>query len=136
MDENIEVEGANKRFYTAFESLSLEEMDKVWNHDENTICIHPGWDLVTGWLAIRESWERIFANTKSMKFIITNSKISINGDIAIVVCVENIESTLNEQSVKFGVLATNIFKHCKGKWLLVHHHGSTILNYMPPNICS
>jgi hypothetical protein len=65
-----DVNQANIRFYRAFENLSIESMDKIWKHGENVVCIHPGWDLFTGWLAIRESWTTIFSNAE-MGLIIT-----------------------------------------------------------------
>jgi len=34
----------------------LRVMEGLWKHEDNIVCIHPGWDLFTGWLAIRESW--------------------------------------------------------------------------------
>jgi hypothetical protein len=73
-DENLEeVTKVNAEFYHAFESLSIEIMDKLWMHDENVVCIHPGWDLFTGWLAARESWITIFSNTEVIRFVITNT---------------------------------------------------------------
>ncbi len=134
VNDSIEVEKINGKFYEAFESLSIEKMEEVWSHSDNTICVHPGWDLFTGWLAIRESWVRIFENTESMKFVITNTKIRIINDIAMVVCLENIESVIDGENIKFGVLATNIFERKNGKWFMIHHHGSMISNYLPPNI--
>jgi len=80
MDEEIGIEQAiensNTRFYKAFESLSIEKMEEVWKHSDNAICIHPGWEMFTGWTAIRESWTRIFENTRMIKFFITNTKVS------------------------------------------------------------
>src|SRR5947208_13861834 len=102
-----EVNEVNTQFYHAFESLSIEIMDKLWKHDENVVCIHPGWDLFTGWLAIRESWITIFSNTEMIRFTITNTKVRIFGNnIAVVVCLENIETTsTNGQLIKIGVIA-------------------------------
>jgi ketosteroid isomerase-like protein len=131
------VRKANIEFYHAFESLSIEMMDSLWKHDDDVICIHPGWDLFTGWLAIRESWTVIFRNTEMIRFIITNMKIRTldnKSRMAIVVCQENIESSINGQLVRIGVIATNIFERNDNQWLLVHHHGSSISNYLPPNI--
>src|SRR5215212_8976489 len=116
MQEDDEIAGevskANAQFYHAFESLSIEMMEKLWKQDENVICIHPGWDLFTGWLAIRESWITIFSNTDMIKFTITNTKIrTFDNKIAVVVCVENIETTLADgRAIKIGVIATNIFE--------------------------
>jgi hypothetical protein len=86
-DENVgKVNKANAEFYNAFENLSIEIMDKMWKHDENIVCIHPGWDLFTGWLAIRESWITIFSNTEMIRFSITNTKVRIfDNKIAVVV---------------------------------------------------
>ena len=79
---------------------------------KNIICIHPGWDLFTGWLAIRESWITIFENTEIIKFTITNTKIRIfDNEMAVVVCEENIETTAGDgRIIRIGVIATNIFE--------------------------
>ena len=136
----VEVQRINSDFYNAFESLSIENMDRLWKHeDDNAVCIHPGWDLFTGWLAIRESWITIFRNTEMIKFIITNTKIRIFNKVAVVVCLENIETTSSDgRVIKIGVIATNIFEQSEqpNQWLLIHHHGSPITNYIPPNISS
>ena len=75
-DEVInEINKINIEFYDAFENLSIETMDKLWKHDADVVCIHPGWDLFRGWLAIKESWITIFSNTEMIKFVITNTKV-------------------------------------------------------------
>ena len=140
-DEIVQkVNNTNTEFYRAFEGLSIEMMDKLWKHNENVVCIHPGWDLFTGWLAIRESWITIFANTEIIKFTITNTKIrTFNNKVAVVVCLENIETTsANGRVIKIGVIATNIFERNEqlNQWLLIQHHGSPVTNYIPPNISS
>ena len=131
-----EILESNGKFYHAFEGLSIDTMDSLWKHDANIICVHPGWELLVGWLAIRESWVMIFQNTEVIKFNITNPKIRLfdNNGIGIVVCQENIESSVNGQQDRIGVIATNIFEKCENRWLLIHHQGSSISNYMPPNI--
>lgn len=135
------VEDSNIRFYKAFEALSIGKMGQVWKHSDDTICIHPGWEMFTSWTAIRESWLRIFENTKMIKFVITNIKIKAFQKIAIVVCLENIDSIIkDENSIRLGVIATNIFEKQNvnnknnNDWLMVHHHGSAVANYMAPNV--
>jgi ketosteroid isomerase-like protein len=139
-DEIVQkVNRTNTEFYRAFESLSIDKMEKLWKHDENIICIHPGWDLFTGWLAIRESWITIFENTETIRFTITNTKIRTFDKVAVVVCLENIETTSADgRVIKIGVIATNIFERNEqlNQWLLIQHHGSPITNYIPPNISS
>ena len=132
----VQVQKINSEFYHAFENLSIERMEELWKHEDKVVCIHPGWDLFTGWLAIRESWITIFRNTKMIKFIITNTKVRVFDNIAVVVCLENIETLLNGEIVRLGVIATNIFEQMENQWLLIHHHGSSVSNYIPPNISS
>jgi|ERR671939_1161679 ketosteroid isomerase-like protein len=137
------IQKINNRFYNAFESLSLERMEKVWKHSDDVVCIHPGWDLFTGWMAVQESWMTIFQNTERIQFLITNAKIRVFGNtIAIVVCLENIQSNANQGKMRMGVIATNIFErqpivknnnNDEEKWLMIHHHGSLVSNYIPPN---
>src|ERR1044072_4406886 len=139
------IEDSNSRFYKAFESLSIEKMELVWKHSNDAICIHPGWEMFSSWTAIRESWVRIFENTRMIKFFISNIKIKAFENIAIVVCLENIDSVIedeNENSIRMGVIATNIFEKqnvninnkSNIEWLLIHHHGSAVANYMAPNV--
>ena len=40
---------------------------------------------------------------------------------------------VNDKGLKFGVVATNIFKEPEEKWFLTHHHGSALSNYFRPN---
>jgi ketosteroid isomerase-like protein len=130
-----DIENANTEFYEAFENLSITMMESIWSHNDNCICIHPGWEMFVGWIAIRESWETIFTNTEIIKFTITNSKIRTYQEvIAVITCLENIEMFQNEKKIQLGVVATNIFEYNKSqkKWLIVHHHGSPLSNYFPP----
>ena len=130
-----EIEDANIKFYEAFENLSITMMENIWNHNDDCICIHPGWEMFIGWMAIRESWLTIFANTEHIKFTITNSKTRLYKEvIAVLTCLENIEMFQNELKIKSGVVATNIFEYDshQKKWLIIHHHGSLLSNYFPP----
>ena len=133
-EDEILVQETNSEFYHAFENLSIERMERLWKHEDNIVCIHPGWDLFTGWLAIRESWITIFSNTEMIKFIITNTKVRVFGNVAVVVCLENIETLVNGEILRLGVIATNVFEQIDNQWLLIHHHGSSVSNYIRPNI--
>jgi hypothetical protein len=136
------IEDSNSTFYKAFESLSIEKMEEIWKHSDDTVCIHPGWEMFTSWTAIRESWLRIFENTNMIKFLLTNVKIKAFEKIAIVVCLENIDSVIEDENrIRMGVIATNIFEKqnvnshkYNNDWLMIHHHGSAVANYTAPNV--
>ncbi|MBI4468728.1 MAG: nuclear transport factor 2 family protein [Acidobacteria bacterium] len=126
MDEIKALEKANQDFYEALQALSLERMDRVWLHEGWVKCIHPGWDVIEGWPGIRHSWENIFRSTEAMKIAVTQASIQVQGDMAIVVCTENI-SSYTAEGVRSGLaLATNLFLRREDQWLLIHHHASPV----------
>lgn len=122
-----EVTRANQAFYDAFESLDIARMDRVWAHLEYVTCIHPGWSQRVGWPAVRDSWVLIFNNTFSMKFELTEIQVQVAGDIAWVICTENITSRQDDQPVESRVLATNLYERIGDEWLMIHHHGSPVM---------
>jgi len=121
-----QVQRANERFYRAFESLDITKMAAVWVQAERAKCVHPGWDMLSGWEAIRQSWEAIFANTDYMRFVITDVSVHLYGGIAWVTCVENLSDAPGTlQMVR--ILATNVYEHTGEAWRVVHHHASPIM---------
>jgi ketosteroid isomerase-like protein len=122
-----EVNKANHAFYAAFGNLDIAEMDKVWAHQEYVTCIHPGWTLRSDWPAVRDSWVLIFNNTFSMTFELTDVMVQVAGDMAWVVCVENITTHQTDEPQQAKVLATNLFERIGDEWLLIHHHGSAVM---------
>ena len=124
-DAEVEaVKAVNLRFYQAFGSLDIEEMERVWETSDRAMCVHPGWRLLIGWGDIKASWEGIFYNTTLMHFNITDTRVVVQGDSAWVSCVENISSVMDGRATNFGVQATNVFVRSEGAWRMVHHHAS------------
>ena len=115
---------ANRRFYDAFGSLEIDNMDLVWDTSQQVLCIHPSSGVLKGWRDVRRSWEDIFDNTTLMHFNITGAEVRVQGDCAWVSCVENISTVVNARAANFTVQATNIFVRKGDTWLMVHHHGS------------
>ena len=121
------VREANERFYRAFESLDLAEMDQVWAHGDHVACVHPGWSRLHGWEDVRRSWAAIFQSTTEMRFTITDVHVEVRGDLAWVHCTENILSDTRGGLSITAILATNVFERQVARWSLVHHHASHIL---------
>ena len=125
--DRAEVEEANQRFYRAFESLDLSEMDAIWAHGDHVACVHPGWSRLHGWEDVRRSWAAIFQSTSEMRFTITDVRVELRGDLGWVHCTENIISEARGNLSITAILATNVFERSGARWLLVHHHASHIL---------
>lgn len=129
-DDVEAVRSANERFYRAFESLRLAEMEPLWVHAIHVACVHPGWPRLSGWAATRESWDAIFRNTLEMRFTLTDVQVEVRGDLAWVICMENILSETRGNLSVTAILATNVFERHGADWLMVHHHASHVMT--PP----
>ena len=129
-DTLTQVRRANERFYRAFESLDITQMEAIWIQTAHAKCVHPGWDLLEGWEAVRQSWEAIFANTEYMRFVITDVAVHLYGAIAWVTCVENLSHAFESTQVA-RILATNVYEKQGDEWYIVHHHASPVMRPTP-----
>lgn len=130
-DDAIEqVKRTNERFYRAFESLESSRMAAMWVQAERAKCVHPGWSLLSGWEAILQSWESIFAHTEHMRFVITDVAVHLYGQVAWVTCMENLSDAPDTLQMAH-ILATNIYEQVGEEWRIVHHHASPVLRPAP-----
>ncbi|WP_406271570.1 nuclear transport factor 2 family protein [Streptomyces sp. NBC_00191] len=127
------VEEANTTFYETMERGDFEELSSLWL-DEGISCIHPGWPVLTGRGEVLRSYALIMANTEYIQFFLTDVKVSLAGDTAMVTCTENILSGgPAEESGELGplvgqlVVATNVFRRTSDGWKIWSHHGSPVL---------
>jgi ketosteroid isomerase-like protein len=126
-DPRQAVQEANKRFYRAFESLDLTQMEEIWAHGSHVACVHPGWSRLHGWEEVRQSWAAIFQSTTEMRFTVTDVRVEVRGGLGWVHCTENILSETRGSLSITAILATNVFERQGARWRLVHHHASHIL---------
>jgi|SRR5579885_2606408 len=124
--EEEKVLETNKNFYRALQNLSLEQMECVWLQESWVRCIHPGWNLLEGWEAVRQSWQHIFENTRFMRITIGVQSVRVENSTAWVCCTEKLSSAAEDRFDSGYVQSTNIFECRHGKWYLVHHHASPL----------
>jgi len=123
-DEREALREANERFYRALEGLDVGAMDGLWLQAPWVRCVHPGWEAIAGWEAVRFSWEQIFASTRWMRVTPTSVEIAAFGEVGIVSCSENISAT-HGGHVGLGVAqATNVFLWTPDGWRMIVHHAS------------
>lgn len=123
---------ANRAFYDAFEALDIERMERIWLGDDSIQCFHPGWRLLRGWDAVMASWRRIFENTDEIRFVLTDVRVELRDSVAYVTLYENISSRAGGEETGAIVVATNIFERRAGRWYLIHHHGSPVIEPRVP----
>ena len=127
MEARQAVTAANEAFYRAFETLNIKEMEKVWLQASHIKCVHPGWSLLCGWGPIMASWERIFTNTQSMRFSLSDVRLEVSGTLGWAVLIENLDTRGPDGVSRSQILTTNLFEQSDRQWFMVHHHASPIL---------
>ena len=134
--EAVALEQLNGELYAAIEAGDLDRMGRVWldhPHQQDPVCVHPGWPPIQGRDQILRSWAAIMANTSNIQFFLTDVEGSIAGDGAVVTCADNILTavgdTETESSALAGghVVATNVFRRTPRGWRLWVHHASPVL---------
>ncbi|MCX4818450.1 nuclear transport factor 2 family protein [Streptomyces sp. NBC_01142] len=127
-----QVEEANTTFYETMERGDFDELSGLWLNDEIS-CIHPGWPVLSGRGEVLRSYALIMANTDYIQFFLTDVKVSLAGDTALVTCTENILSGGPAEEGELGplvgqlVVATNVFRRTSDGWKIWSHHGSPVL---------
>jgi ketosteroid isomerase-like protein len=133
--EEREVREANDRFYRALNDLDMDGMDRIWSHGSFVRCVHPGWELIVGWAAVRASWEGIFQGSSGgPAHSVETADVSIHvaSDLGWVSCIERITFTRRPgggaSSTSLAV-ATNLFQRSSGEeggWRMILHHASLL----------
>ncbi|WP_418958372.1 nuclear transport factor 2 family protein [Streptomyces tritici] len=138
--ETEAVTAANTAFYEAMERGDLETVSALWISDADgppysgISCVHPGWPMLFGRGQVLRSYAVIMANTEYIQFFLTDVRVSLAGDVAVVTCTENILSGgPAEDEGELGplvgqlVVATNVFRRTADGWKLWSHHASPVL---------
>ena len=87
-EELAAVRAANQSFYRAMAGGDLVEMESVWLHGSEVVCIHPGCDRLRGWDAIRRAWADLFSYQGSVPVEPADVRVAIGGEMAWVDCDE------------------------------------------------
>jgi len=114
----------NERFYRAVTDLDIEALTEAWSHDENVRCIHPGWEVIEGWEAVRQSWHIIFSHTDKLVIEPSEVRVRLEGEMAWVCCLESITSG-PEEAITLA-RATNLFVRTTAGWRMILHHASQV----------
>ena len=128
-----EVEAANLAMYQAFESADVDRMAQVWDDadPDAVVCVHPGWPMLRGRAHVLRSWSAVMAGTDYIQFFLTDVRISVTGDTAVVTCTENVLTEVTESAQSgSSVVATNVLVRRPDGWRVQVHHGSPVLGQL------
>ena len=129
------VAAVNAAFYQAIEDGDLDSMRNLWldgEHADTVHCVHPGQPAVHGRAQVLMSWTVVMARLSYLQFFLTDVRVVIGTDFAVVTCAENVLADLPESddSTVFAggrAEATNVFRRAAdGQWKLFSHHSSPV----------
>jgi Calcium/calmodulin dependent protein kinase II Association. len=126
-----EVLKVNQKFYEALGTRNLELMDTIWVRDGRAGCVHPGWVMLQGWEAIKQSWENVFDPGDQVDIRLSNVTVDVKGDVAWVTCIQQLIYIKRDPVVMSISQSTNIFERHRSGWLMIIHHASPVpvMNY-------
>ena len=133
MGDEHDVLAANTSLYEAFETADVDRMTALWDdvEPEAVVCVHPGWPMLRGRDTVLRSWAAVMAGTDYIQFFLTDVRVSVLGDVAVVTCQENVLTEVSETGDGNAVVvATNVYVRRGGSWRAQVHHGSPVLGQL------
>jgi ketosteroid isomerase-like protein len=111
---------ANEAFHRAFNDKDMAAMERVWASGDDVSCIHPGWNVLQGREPVLDSWRSILSNPEQPRIVTGGASVSLNGDVAVVVCRELVAGS--------PLAATNVYVRQAESWKLQHHHSGPVFS--------
>jgi len=116
----------NEDWYKVFRAKSLRGMSHLWLKADYVKCIHPGGGIFTGYDKVLQSWEIPFDWDHHFDIQVHDIRVRVFGDMAWVTLKEFVNAAVEP------LLATNIYEFHDGRWFMVHHHSSPIVDINIP----
>jgi len=112
-------------FYDALARADLEGMMAVWAEDEEIVCVHPGGARLVGYMAVRESWRRVFERGSRLEVDIL-LQTRVQGPFTSIHSLIEQVRTSGERGPRAPLAATNVYVRGALGWRLLVHHASPV----------
>lgn len=110
-------------FYDALQNADIEKLMACWADEDDIVCIHPGGPRVVGPVAIRATFEAMFANG-SIRAWPQHVRKTVSVASAVHNLLERVEVLTPEGPREAWVIATNVYHRTAQGWRMVAHHAS------------
>ena len=110
-------------FYEALQTCDIDKLMACWADEDDIVCIHPGGPRVVGPVAIRATFEAMFANGSIRAWPERVRKVESLGSSMHNV-LERVEVLTPKGQREAWVIATNVWVKTAQGWRLVAHHAS------------
>jgi ketosteroid isomerase-like protein len=110
-------------FYDALQNADIDKLMACWADEDDIVCIHPGGPRVVGPVAIRATFEAMFANGSIRAWPEKVRKI-VSVASSVHNLLERVEVLTPGGPKEAWVIATNVYHKTAQGWRMVAHHAS------------
>lgn len=110
-------------FYAALQNADIDKLMACWADEDDIVCVHPGGPRIVGGVAIRATFEAMFANG-SIRAWPERVRKTVSVASAVHSLLERIEVLTPSGPREAWVIATNIYHRTAQGWRMVAHHAS------------
>lgn len=112
----------NAEFFNIIRERSITSMSRLWFNADYVKCVHASGELFTGYNAVIESWQLAFNWDQGVDFQVRDVRARVLTDMAWV----TMKTFVDMETGPFNV--TNVFEFHNGRWFMVHHHSSVLID--------
>ena len=124
---------AEASFYEAMHQGDIDQMMAVWADDDEIACVHPGGPRSVGLVAVRATFEAVFANG-GVHVEIAHVRRLHTADCAVHHVTEKVQA-IGEKGLQTAfVMVTNVYVRTPEGWRMVAHHASSGMAQDLPDI--
>jgi ketosteroid isomerase-like protein len=110
-------------FYEALQAGDIEKLMACWADEDDIVCVHPGGPRVVGAMAIRATFEAMFANG-TIRAWPQKVRKTVSVASAVHSLLERVEVMTPVGPQEAWVIATNVYVKTAQGWRMVAHHAS------------
>ena len=110
-------------FYEALRTGDIDKLMACWADEDDIVCVHPGGARLLGAVAIRTSFEAMFANGTIRAQPERIHRVESMG-ACLHSLIERVDVLTPEGPAQAYVLATNVYHKTAQGWRMVAHHAS------------
>ncbi len=128
-EEVARVLAVHEAFYASVEAGDLDGLRAVWSREEGTVCVHPGAAAIHGTSAVLRSWALVMAAHDYIQFFLTDVRVTVAEDSAVVTCTENVLRDDQTSDAVFAggrAQALTVLAREAGDWRLRVHQSSPV----------
>jgi len=111
-------------FYDALQRGDIERLMACWADEDEIVCVHPGGPRVVGAVAIRATFEAMFAGGGAVRAAPERVRKTVAVGSSVHNVLERVEVPSPAGPTHAWVIATNVYHRTAQGWRLVAHHAS------------